>query len=83
VPEFPTEEWFQAYIEAIDNSDEYAEYAATWEGDVIILVEAEPDKGVAADVHGLLDLWHGGCRGGGIVDEERASLAEFVVRAPY
>jgi putative sterol carrier protein len=83
VPEFPTEEWFQAYIEAIDNSDEYAEYAATWEGDVIILVEAEPDKGVAADVHGLLDLWHGGCRGGGIVDEERASVAEFVVRAPY
>jgi putative sterol carrier protein len=83
VPEFPTEEWFQAYIEAIDASDEYTEYAATWEGDVIIHVEAEPDKGLVADVHGLLDLWHGGCRGGGIVDEERAATAEFVVRAPY
>jgi len=83
VPEFPTEEWFQAYIEAIDASEEYAEYAATWEGDVIIQVEAEPDKGLAADVHGLLDLWHGGCRGGGIVDKSRAATAEFVVRAPY
>jgi len=83
VPEFPTEEWFQAFIQAIDASEEYAEYAATWEGDVIIQVEAEPDKGLAADVHGLLDLWHGGCRGGGIVDEARAEAAEFVVRAPY
>ncbi len=83
VPEFPTEEWFQAFIEAIDASEEYGEYAATWEGDVIIQVEAEPDKGLAADVHGLLDLWHGGCRGGGIVDEARAATAEFVVRAPY
>ena len=83
MPEFPTEEWFQAFIEKIEASDEYAEYAATWEGDVIIHVEAEPDNGVAADVHGLLDLWHGGCRGGGIVDEERAAAAEFVIRAPY
>jgi putative sterol carrier protein len=83
VPEFPTEEWFQAYIEAINASEEYAEYAATWEGDVIIQVEAEPDKGLASDVRGLLDLWRGGCRGGGIVDESRAASAEFVVRAPY
>ena len=83
MPEFPTEEWFQALIQAIDASEEYAEYAATWEGDVIIQVEAEPDKGLAADVHGLLDLWHGRCRGGGIVDEERAATAEFAVRAPY
>jgi putative sterol carrier protein len=83
VPRFPTEEWFQAYIEKIDASEEYAEYAATWEGDVIIQVKAEPDKGIAADVCGLLDLWHGRCRGGGIVDEERTASAEFVVRAPY
>lgn len=83
MPEFPSEEWFQDYIRAIDTSQEYAEYAATWEGDVIIQVEAEPDKGLPDDVRGLLDLWHGGCRGGGIVDEERAAAAEFVVRAPY
>ena len=83
MPEFPSEEWFQDYIRAIDTSQEYAEYAATWEGDVIIQVEAEPDKGLPDDVRGRLDLWHGGCRGGGIVDEERAAAAEFVVRAPY
>ena len=36
MPEFPTEEWFQAYIQAVDASEEYAEYAATWEGDAVI-----------------------------------------------
>ena len=83
MPLFPTEEWFQAYIDAVNASEEYAEYAATWEGDVIIQIDAEPDKGLATDVHGLLDLWHGGCRGGGLVDETRATSAEFAVRAPY
>jgi putative sterol carrier protein len=83
VPEFPTEDWFQVYIDAINASEEYATYAATWEGDVVIQIEAAPDKGLAADAHGLLDLWHGGCRGGGLVDESRAASAEFAVRAPY
>jgi putative sterol carrier protein len=83
VPEFPSEEWFQSLIEAINASQAYAEYAATWEGDVVFHIEAEPDKGLPADVHGLLDLWHGGCRGGGIVEQTRATSAEFVVRAPY
>ena len=46
-------------------------------------MEAEPDKGVAREVHILLDLWHGGCRTGGIVDADRADVAEFLVRAPY
>jgi putative sterol carrier protein len=83
VPEFPSEEWFQSLIEAINASQEYAEFAATWEGDVVLHIEAEPDKGLPTDVHGLLDLWHGGCRGGGIVEETRATSAEFTVRAPY
>jgi putative sterol carrier protein len=83
VPEFPTDAWFQRFVEVINDSEEYREYAATWEGDVVILIEAEPDKGVVSDVYGLLDLWHGGCRGGGVVDRARGEEAEFVIRAPY
>ena len=83
MPTFPTDEWFQAFVEEINGSKEYAEYAATWEGDVVIHVEAEPDKGVPGDVYGLLDLWHGGCRGGGVVDDTRGQAAEFLIRAPY
>ena len=68
--EFPTEPWFQELI-GDQRVRAYREAAATWEGDIAFLVEAEPDKGVPADVWGFLDLWHGECRGGGVVDAER------------
>ena len=32
---------------------------------------------------GYLDLWHGKCRGGGIVDTEKAASARYILRAPY
>jgi putative sterol carrier protein len=83
VPPFPSEAWFGAFVDAINASKEYASYAVDWEGDVVIAIGAEPDHGVPEDVYGLLDLWHGGCRGGGLVDEPRAEAAEFLVRAPY
>jgi putative sterol carrier protein len=83
MPTFPTDEWFQVFIDAVNESEAYAEYAATWEGDAVLSIEAEPDKGVPEDVHGLLDLWHGECRGGGVVEADRAASAEFVIRAPY
>ena len=83
MPEFPTDEWFQAFIDAVNTSEAYEEYAATWEGDAVLQIQAEPDKGVPEDVYGLLDLWHGKCRGGGVVEAARADSAEFAIRAPY
>lgn len=83
MPTFPTDEWVRAYVDAINASEAYARYARGWEGDVVIEIQAEPDKGVPDDVHVLLDLWHGRCREGGSVDGERAARAEFLVRAPY
>ena len=83
MPAFPTDEWFQAFIDAVNASEAYEEYAATWEGDAVLQIQAEPDKGVPEDVYGLLDLWHGKCRGGGIVEASRADSAEFTIRAPY
>jgi putative sterol carrier protein len=80
---FPTEPWFQDFIEKINGSAEYREAAANWEGDVAFLIEAEPDKGVPEDVWARLDLWHGECRGGGLVDGSRGQTAAFVIRAPY
>jgi len=83
MPAFPTDPWFQDLIIQINASEEYEDAAASWEGDVAFLVEAEPDKGVPKDVWGLLDLWHGSCRGGGVVDAERGNQAAYVIRAPY
>ena len=80
---FPTQAWFDALIERIRGSDEYREAAAEWEGDIAFLIEAEPDRGMPDDVWGLLDLWHGDCRGGGLVDADRGRVAAYVLRAPY
>jgi putative sterol carrier protein len=83
VPEFPSDEWFRRYVDAINASEDYERFARDWEGDVVIRVQAEPDKGVPHDIHLLLDLWHGRCRGGGIVEAGRGDEAEFLVSAPY
>ena len=83
MPQFPTEPWFQDLIGQINASPEYQEAAKDWEGDVAFHVEAEPDRGIAADIWGYLDLWHGACRGGGLVDPQHGEQARYVIRAPY
>ena len=80
---FPSDEWWAAFIEAINASPAYAEAAADWEGDVSLVIEAEPDKGVPQTLWGWLDLWHGRCRSGSFVPEAEGMQAPYVVRAPY
>jgi len=80
---FASDPWFQDLIVRINASPEYAEAAASWEGDIAFHVEAEPDRGMPADVWGLLDLWHGACRGGGVVGPQRGEECAYVIRAPY
>lgn len=80
---FPSEEWVQLFSEAINGSEEYRESAADWEGDISFVFGAEPDKGHPADVWAWLDLWHGTCRAGRIVDADEGSEASYVIRAPY
>ena len=83
---FPGEEWGRLYMEEINNSPEYAEAAATWEGDLVFVYEKEPDKGVDEDVYAWLDLWHGKCRDAAKLDgsgDPRATSAQFTISAPY
>lgn len=81
---YPSKEWLKEYAEKINSSAEYKEAAATWEGDVTFVFEAEPDKGVEADVYSWLDLWHGECREAKYgVSSEEGEAAKFVIRAPY
>jgi putative sterol carrier protein len=83
VPLFPSDPWFQDFVQVINASERYREAAADWEGDVAFAIEAEPDKGVPETVYGWLDLWHGACRSGGVVDEPKATASRYVIRAPY
>ncbi len=80
---FPTQEWFERFIEEVNSSDEYLQAAADWEGDIAFLILAEPDKSFPEDVWAWLDLWHGRCRGGGLVDAERGAEARYLLSAPY
>ena len=81
--EFPSEEWLKLYVERINSSNEYREAAATWEGDIAYVFEAEPDHGLPEDVWAWLDLWHGECRDGkyGLSPEE-GEKSRFIIRAP-
>ena len=83
MPEFPSEEWLEAYVGAINASADYREAAATWEGDVTYVFEAEPDKNVPDELWAWLDLWHGECRQGKLVEASEGEKAKFIIRAPY
>jgi putative sterol carrier protein len=83
VPDFPSDPWFQELVARINGSAEYKEAAATWEGDIAFGIEAEPDRGLSEDAWGYLDLWHGECRSGGMIDAERGATARYIIRAPY
>ena len=82
--QFPSEAWLTEYVERINASKEYAEAAATWEGDLAYVFEAEPDKGVPDDVWVWIDLYHGTCRGARFaVTQDEGEKAKFLIRAPY
>jgi putative sterol carrier protein len=84
MPLFPSEDWLHDYVDQINGSADYKEAAATWEGDVCYVFEAEPDKGVPDEIWAWLDLWHGDCRGSKYgIGADEGEKAKFVIRAPY
>ena len=83
MPDFPSDPWFKDLVGRINGSPEYRDAAATWEGDIAFAIEAEPDRGLTEDAWGYLDLWHGECRSGGLIDAERGASARYIIRAPY
>lgn len=70
---FPSKEWVDQFVHAINNSESYANAAKTWEGDVMLVIEG------AAAVY--LDLWHGKCRAATYLADPNAKSAEFKISA--
>ena len=83
MPIFASVEWLVAYKDAINASPEMAEYAKDWERDIVIVVEAEPDKGLPVDLWALFDIDHGKVREARIVTPEEGDRATYVISAPY
>jgi putative sterol carrier protein len=80
---FGTQEWLDQLRTAINAAEDYRAAAATWEGDIAFVFEAEPERGWRETVPALLELWHGSCRRAVLVAEAEAEAAPFVIRAPY
>ncbi|MDH4113488.1 MAG: SCP2 sterol-binding domain-containing protein [Actinomycetota bacterium] len=81
--EFPGDDWFHGLAREINASEAYREAAADWEGDIAFMIEADPERGVPADVWGYLDLWHGSCRDGRAISADEGAEAAFVISATY
>lgn len=80
---FPSEEWIVEFGKAINTSEDYKKAAATWEGVVVLIFNAEPDIGLAEDFAAWADLWHGDCREIKRVTVEEAEKAPYVIRGSY
>jgi putative sterol carrier protein len=74
-----TPEWAALYEKIIQGDADYREAAKTWEGTVVLHVEAAPEFGVNFDVYVFMDLWHGDCRSIRIVPQETGEAGDFVI----
>lgn len=83
MPTFPGPEWLIAYEQAIRDSHRLRDAAGEWEGDITLVVEAEPDKNVVDEVWAWFDLHRGEFRGAKLVTPDEGERAKFVIKAPF
>jgi putative sterol carrier protein len=81
---FPSLDWVNAYGDAINASDTYRQTSVEWtHGAVVLVVNAQPEIGVAEAVGVWLDLDRGACRAARIVTQVEAEAAPFVLTGDY
>ena len=74
---FATDEWVQAFKEAINRDAAYQDAAKNFESDFLFIVE--PGGKLEKRVIIYLDLWHGKCRDAYLVTGELAPSAAFTI----
>ncbi len=84
-PKLFSEEWAQAYREAINNSKAYYDASTRWEaGALAFVMKASPKHGFMRDTAVLLDLHKGVCREArSLRPEEAMSAAAFLIEGEY
>ncbi len=80
---FLSEKWVRMFKEEVQKSASYKEAAKTWEGDLDLIIQAEPKAGIESDLHLYMDLWHGDCRDIRLVSKEEGEKAEFIIAGSY
>lgn len=76
-----TEEWARACCQALNRSEAYRASAATWEGEIILQMSADPAQGVDADRSVYIDTHRGECRRAHVAGEDEIARAAFAFRA--
>lgn len=76
-----TEAWVNAWAEELTRNEKYKEAAKKWEGETVLVLKADPEKGLGEDRTVILDLWHGECRGGKVADDNDLESAPYVITA--
>jgi putative sterol carrier protein len=76
-----TEEWARACCQALNRSEAYKASAATWEGEIILQMSADPAQGVGADRSVYIDTHRGECRRAHVAGEDEIARAAFAFRA--
>jgi putative sterol carrier protein len=81
---FPSVEWVNAYGTAINASAGYRAASLEWtHGPVALVVNRQPEIGIADPVGIWLDLDRGVCRTAKVVSQVEADRASFVISADY
>jgi putative sterol carrier protein len=81
---FPSVEWVSAYGTAINASSGYRAASLEWtHGPVALVVNRQPEIGMADPVGIWLDLDRGVCRAAKVVSQGEADQAPFVISGDY
>src|SRR5437773_11590153 len=81
---FPSREWVKAYRAAINASESYRVASLEWTfGAVALVVNPQPEIGIAEPLGIWLDLDRGVCRAAKVVSQQEADGAPFVITADY
>jgi putative sterol carrier protein len=78
---FPQPEWVQALMEKLNTDEKYGHVARNWEGDMTFQIE--PGGRLTMPVALYLDLWHGKCRDGYMLDEGVMVKSVLTLKGPY
>lgn len=79
---FPSDDFINAFKDEINKSPGYRAAAAKWEGAIVMVVTAEPDRNLHEDWAMYLDLYHGECRDAKRVPDAAGSHAPYTLTAP-
>jgi len=82
---FGEQEWLDAYVISINESETYAKAAEKWEGDFVFVTIPDGTGTFTEERRMYVDLWHGKCRGAYYVtpDKPAPDDCEYIFSGKY